>query len=147
MSEGLNRVTLIGNLGQDPELRFTQSNQGVLTARMATTESYFDNNTKERKERTEWHTCVIWGKRGEALNKILAKGSRICVEGRLQTRTWEDKQGNKRYSTEVVANNVVLLGGRGDGAGKRNGSEDAAENGGAHESDNGYVPADDDIPF
>jgi single-strand DNA-binding protein len=146
MSEGLNRVTLIGNLGQDPELRFTQSNQGVLTARMATTESYFDNNTKERKERTEWHTCVIWGKRGEALNKILAKGSRICVEGRLQTRTWEDKQGNKRYSTEVVANNVVLLGGRGDGAGKRNGSEDAAENGAGHE-ENGQTFDDSDIPF
>lgn len=113
--EGINRVTILGNLGQDPELRHTQSSQGVLTVRMAATESYFDQNSKERKERVEWVTVVIWGKRGEALAKILSKGSRILVEGRLQTRSWEDKQGAKRYSTEVVANNVVLLGGRGEG--------------------------------
>ena len=117
MAEGLNRVILIGNLGQDPELRFTQSNMGVLSLRMATTESYFDTNTKERKERTEWHTVVVWGKRGEALNKILSKGSRLCIEGRLQTRSWEDKSGNKRYTTEINAQNVILLGGRGEGGG------------------------------
>ena len=120
MADGLNRVTLIGNLGQDPELRYTQSGQAVLSLRMATTEGYFDNNTKERKEHTEWHTVVIWNKRGEALNKLLSKGIRICVEGRLQTRSWEDKQGGKRYTTEIVASNVLLLGGarseNGDGA-------------------------------
>lgn len=158
MAEGLNRVTLIGNLGQDPELRFTQSQQGVLSIRMATTESYFDTNTKERKERTEWHTVVVWGKRGEALHKILSKGSRICIEGRLQTRSWEDKQGNKRYSTEVNANNVILLGGRGEGRGEGGGggggggrggggydpgpSHDDYGGGGGHEA-----PSDDDIPF
>jgi single-strand DNA-binding protein len=113
VADGLNRVTLIGNLGQDPELRYTQSNQGVLSLRLATTESFFDANTKERKERTEWHSVVVWGKRGEALSKILSKGSRICIEGRLQTRSWEDKQGSKRYTTEVNAQNVILLGGRG----------------------------------
>jgi single-strand DNA-binding protein len=157
MAEGLNRVILIGNLGQDPELRFTQSGQGVLSIRMATTESYFDTNTKERKERTEWHTVVIWGKRGEALNKILSKGSRICIEGRLQTRSWEDKTGNKRYSTEVNANNVVLLGGRGEGgAGGGGGGARAGSGGGGGDPgpasedfghDGGEAPGDDDIPF
>jgi single-strand DNA-binding protein len=150
MADGLNRVTLIGNLGQDPELRFTQSNQGVLSIRMATTESYFDTNTKERKERTEWHTVVIWGKRGEALNKILSKGSRICIEGRLQTRSWEDKTGAKRYTTEINANNVILLGSRAEGAG--DGDGDGKNYGGV---DNNPVPAsvgddafgDEDIPF
>jgi single-strand DNA-binding protein len=164
MADGLNRVTLIGNLGQDPELRFTQSQQGVLSLRMATTESYFDNTTKERKERTEWHTVVVWGKRGEALHKILSKGSRICIEGRLQTRSWEDKQGNKRYSTEVNANNVLLLGGRGEGrseggggggerGGGRGGSGGAGGGGfdpGPSNDDfggGGDAPSDDDIPF
>ena len=168
MAEGLNRVILIGNLGQDPELRFTQSNMGVLSLRMATTESYFDTNTKERKERTEWHTVVVWGKRGEALNKILSKGSRLCVEGRLQTRSWEDKSVNKRYTTEINAQNVILLGGRGEGAAGgagRAGFGGAGGAGGAGGSGGGYgggfdqapgpddfghdgnAPGDDDIPF
>jgi single-strand DNA-binding protein len=165
MADGLNRVTLIGNLGQDPELRFTQSQQGVLSLRMATTESYFDNTTKERKERTEWHTVVVWGKRGEALHKILSKGSRICIEGRLQTRSWEDKQGNKRYSTEVNANNVLLLGGRGEGrseggggergGGERGGGRGGGGGGGGFDpgpsnddfGGGGDAPSDDDIPF
>ncbi|HTU58922.1 MAG TPA: single-stranded DNA-binding protein [Polyangiales bacterium] len=149
MAEGLNRVILIGNLGQDPELRFTQSNQGVLSLRMATTESYFDTNTKERKEITEWHTVVVWGKRGEALNKILSKGSRIAVEGRLKTRSWDDKNGGgKRYATDVVANNVILLGGRGEGGGSSRsaGGGDFAGHD-DHSYGNGDSPADDDIPF
>jgi single-strand DNA-binding protein len=148
MAEGLNRVILIGNLGQDPELRFTQSNQGVLSLRMATTESFFDNNTKERKERTEWHSVIVWGKRGEALNKILSKGSRIAVEGRLQTRSWDDKNGGgKRYATEVVANNVILLGGRNEGGANRGGGGyDPGPAGDEHQS-YGDSPADDDIPF
>jgi single-strand DNA-binding protein len=145
MAEGLNRVTLIGNLGQDPELRYTQSNQGVLSVRIATTESYFDNNTKERKERTEWHSVIIWGKRGEALNKLLSKGSRICIEGRLQTRSWEDQQGTKRYSTEVVASNVVLLG----GGSRREDHHDQgpADHGGAYDGTHDNEPGTDDIPF
>ena len=155
MAEGLNRVILIGNLGQDPELRFTQSQQGVLSLRMATTESFFDTNTKERKERTEWHTVIVWGKRGEALNKILSKGSRICIEGRLQTRSWEDKQGSKRYTTEVVANNVILLGGRGEGRGEAGGGGGGGgggrgfDPGPSHDefTSGGDAPNDDDIPF
>jgi single-strand DNA-binding protein len=112
MAEGLNRVMLIGNLGQDPELRYTQSGQAVLNLRIATNESFL-NRDNERQERTEWHTVTIWGKRGEALNKIISKGKQLYIEGRLQTRSWEDKQGQKRYTTEVVATNVVLLGGGG----------------------------------
>jgi single-strand DNA-binding protein len=145
VAEGLNRVTLIGNLGQDPELRYTQSNMGVLSLRMATTESYFDANSKERKERTEWHSVVIWGKRGEALNKILSKGSRICIEGRLQTRSWEDKQGNKRYTTEINAQNVILLGGRGPSPSQSGEpSHDAGGDGGDF---GGQGDIDQDIPF
>ncbi|HKP60404.1 MAG TPA: single-stranded DNA-binding protein [Polyangiales bacterium] len=156
MAEGLNRVILIGNLGQDPELRFTQSQMGVLQLRMATTEVYFDSTTKEKKERTEWHTVVVWGKRGEGLNKVLSKGSRICVEGRLQTRSWEDKQGNKRYSTEINAQNVLLLGGRGEGRGEAGGGGGGGGGGGRGGFDQGpshddfgggEAPNDDDIPF
>lgn len=111
MTEGLNKAILIGNLGQDPELRYTQGGQAVLNLRLATTETFF-NRDKERQQRTEWHTVVVWGRRGEALNKILSKGRSICVEGRIQTRRWEDRDGNKRYGTEIVATNVILIGGR-----------------------------------
>ncbi len=114
MAEGLNRVMLLGNLGADPELRFTQGGQAVLNLRLATTESYLDRD-KVRKERTDWHNVVIWGKRGEALAKILAKGSTIFIEGSLRTSSYDDKEGNKRYKTEIVANNVILTGGRGGG--------------------------------
>jgi len=115
MAEGLNKVILIGNLGMDPELKYTQGGGAVLRLRMATTETYVDKN-KQRQERVEWHTVVVWGNRAEALNKILAKGRSIGVEGRLQTRQWEDKDGGKRSTTEIVATNVLLLGGgRGEG--------------------------------
>ena len=149
MAEGMNKVLLIGNLGQDPELRYTQGGQAVLNLRLATNESFM-NRDNERQERTEWHTVIVWGKRGEALNKILSKGKQLCVEGRLQTRSWEDKQGQKRYSTEVVATNVILLGGggRGAGAGYDDGpppprDEDAA----ASRGGGGAMQDDDDIPF
>jgi single-strand DNA-binding protein len=132
MAEGLNRVLLIGNLGQDPELRFTQGGQAVLNLRIATNES-FVNRDGERQDRTEWHSVIVWGKRGEALHKILTKGKQIFVEGRLQTRSWEDKQGAKRYTTEVVANDIILLGGG------------AARGGGARTSyDEGQAPHDDE---
>ena len=149
MADGLNKVMLIGNLGQDPELRYTQGNTAVLNMRIATTETFL-NRDNERQERTEWHTIVLWGKRGEGLHKILAKGNRIFVEGRLQTRSWEDKQGQKRYTTEVVATNVILLG----GAAGRGRSEDGppppsddyapSESGGGG---GGGGMGDDDIPF
>lgn len=117
MAEGLNKVLLLGNLGADPELRVTPGGQAVLKLRLATTESYLDKSNT-RQERTEWHRITIWGKRGEALAKFLAKGDRIFIEGRIQTSSYE-KNGEKRYSTEVVANNIVLPGrGRGEGRGR-----------------------------
>src|SRR6185295_5754899 len=116
MADGLNRVMLLGNLGADPELRFTQGGQGVLNMRLATTESYLDKD-KVRRERTDWHNVVVWGKRGEALAKILAKGSSLFVEGSLRTSSYDDREGNKRYKTEIIANNILLTGrGRGGGA-------------------------------
>ncbi len=115
MAEGLNRVMLLGNLGADPELRYTQAGKAVLNMRLATTESYLDAN-KVRQERTDWHNVVLWGKRGEALAKFLTKGSTIFVEGGLRTSSYDDKDGNKRYKTEVHATNIILAGrGRGGG--------------------------------
>jgi single-strand DNA-binding protein len=114
MAEGLNKVMLLGNLGADPELKMTQSGQAVLKLRLATTETYLDKN-QARQERTEWHSVTLWGKRGEALSKFLAKGERIFVEGSLRTSSYE-KNGEKRYSTEINATNIILAG-RGKGQG------------------------------
>ena len=116
MADGLNQVTLLGNLGADPELRFgQQAGSATLKLRLATTESYMDNKTNERKERTDWHNVVVFGKRAEALQKILQKGDRLCVTGRIQTSSYE-KDGEKRYSTDIVASNVILNGKGGGGA-------------------------------
>ena len=107
---------LIGNLGADPELRFTTNNRPVLKFRLATTESYMDQN-QTRQEVTHWHQVVLWGKRGEALAKIISKGSRVYVEGRIETRSYEDANGVKKSATDIVATNLILLGSRGDGGG------------------------------
>ena len=116
MAEGLNKVMLLGNLGADPELKMTQGGQAVLKLRLATTETYLDKN-QTRQERTEWHSVTMWGKRGEALSKFLQKGERIFVEGSLRTSSYE-KNGEKRYSTEINATNIILAGrGKGQGAG------------------------------
>ena len=143
MAEGLNRVMLIGNLGADPELRYTQGNQPVLSMRLATTES-FNNRAGERQERTEWHAVTLWGKRAEALSKFLAKGERIFVEGRIQYRQWEDRDGNKRWSTDIVASNVILLGGRG---GRRDSGGDFGGGPPPGGGDFGGGDFDDDVPF
>jgi single-strand DNA-binding protein len=156
MAEGLNRVMLLGNLGADPELRMTSGGQAVLKLRLATSETYLDRN-KVRQERTEWHSVVVWGKRGEALAKVLAKGSRIFVEGGLRTSSYDDKEGKKRYKTEVVANNIILSGG---GRGGGGGGPRPSEGPGGGEDDMGPGPGgggfgdqdyggggDDEIPF
>jgi single-strand DNA-binding protein len=109
MAEGLNRVMLIGNLGADAELR-GGPDSSVLRLRLATTETYLERRTNERKERTDWHSVVIFGKRAEALARSLTKGTRLFVEGRLQTSSYE-KDGQKHYKTEIVATNVLFAGG------------------------------------
>ncbi|MBW2262764.1 MAG: single-stranded DNA-binding protein [Deltaproteobacteria bacterium] len=116
MAQGLNKVILIGNLGTDPEVRYTQSNQAVAKFRLATTENFTDRN-KNKQSRTEWHSIVAWGRTAETVGRFLRKGRQVYVEGRIQTRQWEGKDGNKRYTTEVVAQRVLFLGGRGDGDG------------------------------
>ena len=137
---GLNCVTLIGNLGSNPGLRYTQSGTPVITIRMATTESFMSRDNEVRV-RTEWHGVIIWGKRGEALAKILVKGSQVCVEGRLQTRSGDTQDGTKRYSTEIVATNIVLLGKKVETAADAQQSEPPP----APADQDGF--ADDDIPF
>jgi len=155
MAEGLNKVILLGNLGADPELRMTNGGTGVLSLRLATSESYLDRN-RVRQERTEWHSVVVWGKRGEALAKFLKKGARILVEGSLRTSSYEDREGTKRYKTEIVAHNVVLAG---TTRKKKDDDDDApsSERGSSRKSredsgtgsydDTDYGGGDDDIPF
>lgn len=154
MSEGLNRVMLLGNLGADPDLKMTNGGQAVLKLRLATSETYLDKN-KVRQEKTEWHSVIIWGKRAEALAKFLEKGSRLFVEGSLQTTSWEDKDGTKRYKTEVKAHSVILSGSAKQGGGESRGnrSESASKPAGESKGGGGYDDADyggddlDPIPF
>lgn len=141
MAEGLNRVLLLGNLGQDPELRMTSGGQAVLKMRLATSESYLDKN-KVRQERTEWHSVIVWGRRAEGLGKFLSKGMRIFVEGAIRTSSYE-QDGFKRYRTEVVAQNVIVAGSApaGQRSDSRGGASDDADDYG------GPSGGDDDIPF
>jgi len=110
--KSLNKVQLIGRLGKDPELRYTSNGAAVTTLSIATSESYKEGD--EWKERTEWHQAVLWNRLAEIAGEYLSKGSQVYLEGRLQTRSWDDKDGNKRYTTEVVVRDMILLGGRGD---------------------------------
>lgn len=141
MADGLNRVTLLGNLGADPELRHTQSGQAVLNLRIACSESWFDKESNERKERTEWVSVTVWGKRAEGLSKVLGKGDRICVEGSLRTSSYE-KDGDKRYKTEVNATNIVLCGG-----GRRVSGAPESGPDGAGPTDTGFPVGGDDLLF
>src|SRR6187455_1791019 len=129
MAEGLNRVLLLGNLGADPELRMTNGGQAVLKMRLATSETYLDRN-RQRQERTEWHNVVVWGKRAEALGKFLTKGTRLFIEGGLRTTSYDDRDGNKRYRTEIVANNVILAGSGGGRGGSGGGGAGGGGGGG-----------------
>jgi single-strand DNA-binding protein len=115
MAAGVNKVILIGHLGADPEIRYTQGGVPVANLRLATSESW-KNKNGQKEERTEWHRVVAWSKLAELSGQYLSKGRQIFVEGRLQTRSWDDKDGNKRYSTEIVATNIQFLGGPTDRA-------------------------------
>ena len=124
MAGGVNKVILIGHLGADPDMRYTPSGNGVCELRVATSESWKDKNG-QRQERTEWHRVVVWGKTAEICAKYLAKGRQVYIEGRIQTRSYDDKEGQKRYITEVIANDVQFLssGDRGGGGGRRGADE------------------------
>ena len=170
MAGSVNKVIIVGNLGQKPEVKFLPSGQAVCEMRIATNEVFNDKN-QQRQERTEWHRVTVWGKMGENCGKYLDKGRSVYIEGRLQTRSWDDKtSGEKRYMTEIVAQNVQFLGGQGGareeggggggysgGAGgggggggggySRGGGGGAPSGGGGGGDDFGPPPSDDDIPF
>ena len=138
----VNKVILVGNLGRDAELRYTPGGAAVATLNLATTETWNDKEG-QRQEKTEWHRVILWGKQAETLNQYLQKGKQIYVEGRLQTRQWDDKDGNKRYTTEIRGDRVVLLGG-GGGGGQRGGGRAEMAHG---EPEAAPELSEDDIPF
>jgi single-strand DNA-binding protein len=157
----VNKVILVGRLGRDPETRYTGGGQAVANFSVATDESYKDRNG-ERQKRTEWHKIVVWGKQAEIAQQYLKKGSLVFIEGRIQSREWQDKEGQKRTSFEIVANNFRMLGGRADGAaagaggGSRGGGDEdfgAPHSGGEEPMGGGGAGgggpeiSDEDIPF
>ncbi|HET9326249.1 MAG TPA: single-stranded DNA-binding protein [Candidatus Eisenbacteria bacterium] len=140
---GVNKVILIGNLGANPELRYTAGQQAVANLRIATTERWTDKSG-QKQEATEWHRVVVWGKQAEIVGQYLTKGRQVYVEGSIRTRQWQDQQGQKRYTTEVVARNVQMLGPRGSGGPDDSGVTVPADESLPSEFGNG---PDDDIPF
>jgi single-strand DNA-binding protein len=149
MAGGVNKVILVGNLGADPDMRYTPSGAGVCELRIATSDSWTDKNG-QRQERTEWHRVIVWGKRAEVCAKYLAKGRQVYVEGRIQTRNYDDKDGNKRYITEVIANDVQFLGGKDGGGARRDHSDSPPPPEPDFYGSPGGGPGgspDDDIPF
>jgi single-strand DNA-binding protein len=147
---GVNKVILIGNLGRDPELRYTQNGQAVANFTLATTETWTDKGG-EKVERTEWHRIVAWGRTGEICAQYLAKGRTVYVEGRIQTREYEDRDGNKRSTTEINAQTVQFLGGPRGESGAAGSAGAASRSGGPADADSGGSPPPpgpgDDIPF
>jgi single-strand DNA-binding protein len=144
----VNKVILVGNLGRDAELRYTPGGAAVATLNLATTEVWNDKQG-QKQEKTEWHRIVLWGKQAESLQEYLTKGKQIYVEGRLQTRQWDDKDGHKRYTTEIKADRITLLGGgrsSGGGGGMDRGASPGAGGGGGDEPPMEPI-TDDDIPF
>ena len=120
---GVNKVILLGNVGSDPELKYTTNGAGVSNFSIATNETWMDKNTNERQERTEWHRIVAWGRLAEICNQYLKKGSKVYIEGRLQTRSWEGQDGQKRYTTEIVAGEMQMLDSREDMGGGNYGGD------------------------
>jgi len=145
----VNKAILIGNLGKDPELRYTPSGQAVASFPLATTERYKDKDGNWQ-ERTDWHNIVVWGRQGETTKEYLSKGRSAYIEGRIQTRSYDDRDGNKKWITEIVASRVQFLGGRGEGSGG-GGRSESARGESAPDSDSIPEPLvtqeDDDLPF
>jgi len=154
MARGVNKAILIGNLGRDPEVRYSPNGAAVANVSIATTDSWRDKGSGEQQERTEWHRVVFFGRLAEIVGEYLKKGSQVYIEGRLQTRKWQDKEGNDRFTTEIVATEMQMLGGRGGGAGGGS-AEDynqdqghaQSRGGGGSSSQGPSEDFDDDIPF
>ncbi len=153
MARGINKVILVGHLGADPESRAMPSGRNVTNLRLATSESWKDKQSGEQKERTEWHGIVLYDRLGEVASEYLRKGSQVYIEGRLQTRKWQDKEGKDRYTTEIIANDMQMLGGRsGAGGAPAGGSSEPRERSSAPEpaaAGAGAGPSDFDdyVPF
>jgi single-strand DNA-binding protein len=160
MARGVNKVILVGNLGADPETRSMPSGMTVTNIRIATSESWKDKAAGAQQERTEWHSIALFGRLGEIAAEYLRKGSQVFVEGKLRTRKWQDKQGNDRFTTEIIADNMQMLGGRAGGAGGMSGGAERGAGSGApprddYDQSSAPTPApaggkedfDDDIPF
>jgi single-strand DNA-binding protein len=150
MARGINKVILVGNLGADPETRYMPSGSAVTNLSVATSESWKDKQTGEQNERTEWHKVVMFDRLAEIAAEYLRKGSQVYIEGKLQTRKWQDKDGNDRWTTEIRASEMQMLGGRGGGGG---GSFGGGQQGGGQQGGGSAPPQpgpddfDDDIPF
>jgi len=161
MARGVNKVILVGNLGRDPDVRYTPNGSAVTKFTVATTDSWNDKQTGERQDKTEWHRVVMFGKLAEIAGEYLKKGSQVYIEGRLQTSKWQDNSGNDRYTTEIVANEMQMLGGRQSGGGQYQSQTNQNQSGGgAFDKQPSSAPAqkqddapsgpsdfDDDIPF
>lgn len=162
MARGINKVILVGNLGKDPEVRYMPSGGAVANLTLATSESWKDKATGEQKEQTEWHRVVMFGRLGEIAGEYLKKGSQIYIEGKLQTRKWQDQQGQDKYTTEIVASEMQMLGGRSgagvpdfDGSSQGSSSQpqqnaprkQAPAQAPSSGNNNGFDDFDDDIPF
>ncbi len=158
MARGVNKVILIGNVGQDPETRYMPSGKAVTNLRIATSESWKDKQTGEQREQTEWHTVVMYDRLAEIAAEYLKKGSQVYIEGKLRTRKWQDKEGRDRYTTEINANEMQMLGSRAGGGGQGAGGDfggggetraRSAPSGGSRApvSETGSTEFDDDIPF
>lgn len=154
MARGINKVIIVGNLGQDPETRYMPSGKAVTNLRVATSESWKDKQTGEQREQTEWHSVVMYDRLAEIAAEYLRKGSQVYLEGKLRTRKWQDKEGRDRYTTEIQANEMQMLGGKGGGGGGM-GTESRAEPRASSGGGDRGAPAptsqdegfDDDIPF
>ena len=152
MARGINKAIIVGNLGRDPEVRYTANGNAIANITVATTESWKDKQSGERQEKTEWHRVVFFGRLAEIAGEYLKKGSQVYIEGRLQTRKWEDKSGQERYTTEIVASEMQMLGSRGGGASEAPDDDNSGEARSAAGSSGGGASGgdpdlDDDIPF
>ena len=130
MARGVNKVILIGNLGNDPDIRFTQNQKQVANVSLATSDQWTDRQTGQKQERTEWHKVVFFDRLAEIVGQYLKKGSKVYIEGKLQTRKWQNQQGVDQYTTEIVANEMQMLDGRGDGGGQNYGNASQQAQGG-----------------